>query len=91
MQEGVLDEEDQELPVQELILIDRSMSKLVMLQEKIDMLIEKNDRLLNKAILKIKSESLQHKCESLLKEIVKHGKHSSQLYERIKAQKKEMQ
>ena len=90
MIEGVLVEEDSELPVQELILIDRSMGKLVMLQEKLDLLIEKNDRLLNKATLKIKSERLQHKCESLLKEIVEHRKHSSQLEERIKAQKKAM-
>ena len=77
--------------MRELILIDRSISKLVMLQEKLDLLIEKNDRLLNKATLKIKSESLQHKCESLLKEIVEHRKHSSQLEERIKAQKRAMQ
>ena len=90
MIEGVLVEEDSELPVQELILIDRSMGKLVMLQEKLDLLIEKNDRLLNKVTLKIKSERLQHKCESLLKEIVEHRKHSSQLEERIKAQKKAM-
>ena len=75
--EGVLDEEDQELPVQELILIDRSMGKLVLLQEKLDLLVEKNDRLLNKATLKIKSESLQHKCEVVLKDIIEKRKHAS--------------
>ena len=53
-----MDEEDQERPVQELILIDRSLGKLVLLLEKTDLLVEKNDRLINKATLKIKSEQL---------------------------------
>lgn len=44
--------------MQELILIDRSFGKLILLVEKIDLLIDKNDRLLNKATLKIKSEAL---------------------------------
>ena len=48
-----VDEEDQEECVQQLILIDCSISKLVLLVEKIDLLVEKNDRLLNKAVLKI--------------------------------------
>ena len=86
-----MDEEDQELPVQELILIDRSLGKLVMLQEKLDLLIEKNDRLLNKATLKIKSESLQQKCEALLKDIIEQRRHSNKLEERISAQKLAMQ
>lgn len=61
-----VDEEEQERPVQELILIDRSMGKLVMLVEKIDLLIEKNERLLSKAVLKIKLESLTQNCDSQL-------------------------
>ena len=48
-----IDEEEQERPVQELILIDRSLGKLILLQEKLDLLLEKNNRLLNKATLKI--------------------------------------
>ena len=48
-----VEEEDQEECVQQLILIDCSISKLVLLVEKIDLLVEKNDRLLNKAVLKI--------------------------------------
>jgi len=55
--------------VQELILIDRSFGKLILLVEKIDLLIDKNDRLLNKAILKIKSESLMKLCDHLLDEL----------------------
>jgi len=55
--------------VQELILIDRSFGKLILLVEKIDLMIDKNDRLLNKAILKIKSESLVKLCDHLLDEL----------------------
>ena len=61
-----VDEEDQERLVQELILIDRSIGKLVLLLEKLDLLIAKNERLLHKAILKIKSESLLTLCNDLL-------------------------
>lgn len=64
-----VDEEDQEECVQTLILIDCSISKLVLLFEKIDLLVEKNDRLLNKATLKIKSESLITFCDNILKEL----------------------
>lgn len=56
--------------MQELILIDRSIGKLVLLLEKIDLLIEKNDRLLAKATLKIKSESLVRLCDQLLNDVV---------------------
>lgn len=55
--------------MQELILIDRSFGKLILLVEKIDLMIDKNDRLLNKAILKIKSESLVKLCDHLLDEL----------------------
>jgi len=55
--------------VQELILIDRSISKVVLLLEKNDLLVEKNDRLLNKAMLKIKSESLITFCDNIMKEL----------------------
>lgn len=51
-----LDEEDQEWHVQELITIDRSIGKLVLLIEKMDLLIEKNERMMNRAQLKIKSD-----------------------------------
>ena len=44
-----LDEEDQEWHVQELITIDRSIGKLVLLIEKMDLLIEKNERMINRA------------------------------------------
>ena len=50
--------------MQELILIDRSIGKLVILVEKIDLLIDKNERLLNKAVFKIKLESLAQSCDS---------------------------
>ena len=80
-----VNEEDQERPVQEVILIDRSMGKLVHLVEKIDMLIEKNDRLLNKATLKIKSESLIILSDNLLKDIDEQKKHSTRVEEKIKA------
>ena len=43
-----LDEDDQEWHVQELILIDRSMGKLVLFIEKIDMMIQRNERLIFK-------------------------------------------
>jgi len=65
-------------------LVDRSMGKLVLLHEKIDLLIEKNDRLLNKATLKIKSESLICKCDTLLKDLNNQRKHSVKIEERIK-------
>lgn len=55
--------------MQELILIDRSISKLVFLTEKNDLLIDKNDRLLNKTMLKIKLETLDTFCSNLLKEL----------------------
>ena len=55
--------------MQELILIDRSFGKLILLVEKIDLMIDKKDRLLNKAILKIKSESLVKLCDHLLDEL----------------------
>ena len=55
--------------MQELILIDRSFGKLILLVEKIDLMIDKNDRLLNTAILKIKSESLVKLCDHLLDEL----------------------
>ena len=55
--------------MQELILIDRSISKVVLLLEKNDLLVEKNDRLLNKAMLKIKSESLITFCDNIMKEL----------------------
>ena len=64
-----VDEEDQEECLQELILIDRSISKLVLLMEKNDLLVEKNDRLINKAMLKIKSESLITFCDSILADL----------------------
>ena len=69
-----VDEEDQEECVQELILIDRSISKLVLLLEKNDLLVEKNDRLINKAILKIKSESLITFCDSILADLEQQSK-----------------
>ena len=51
-----IEEEDQEWHVQELIMIDRSIGKLVLLIEKLDLLIDKNERMMNRAQLKIKSE-----------------------------------
>lgn len=79
-----VDEEDQEMCVQELILIDRSISKLVLLLEKNDLLIEKNDRLLNKAILKIKSEALISFCDNILKELDQQNKQSVKIEEKLK-------
>ena len=64
-----VDEEDQERPVQDLILIDRSLGKAVLLIEKIDLMIEKNERLLTKASLKVKTESLFRRCEGLLENL----------------------
>lgn len=80
-----VDEEDQERPVQELILIDRSVGKLVLLHEKIDLFIEKNGRLLTKATLKIKSESLVRLCDELLNEVAEQNKQAVKLEEKIKA------
>lgn len=64
-----IDEEEQERPVQELILIDRSLCKLLLLIEKLDITVEKNDRLLKKATLKIKSETLVRLSDSLYREL----------------------
>ena len=52
-----------------MILIDRSISKLILLLEKNDLMVEKNDRLLNKAMLKIKSDSLVNFCDNILQEL----------------------
>ena len=65
-------------------MIDRSLGKLVLLHEKIDLLIEKNDRLMNKATLKIKFESLIHKCDALLKEVGDQRKQAVKLEEKMK-------
>lgn len=73
VQENV-DEDDQARPVRELICIDRSIGKLVILLERIDLMVEKNDRLLNKATLKIKSESLVKLSESLLNDLAEQNK-----------------
>ena len=43
------EEEDQEWHVRELIMIDRSIGKLVLLIEKLDLLIDKNERMMNRA------------------------------------------
>ena len=80
-----VDEEEQERPVQELILIDRSMGKLVMLVEKIDLLIEKNERLLSKAVLKIKLESLTQNCDSQLKSLQEQSEQAIKLEEKVRA------
>ena len=58
-----IEEEDQEWHVRELITIDRSIGKLVLLIEKMDLLIEKNNRVINRAQLKIKSDQLQASTE----------------------------
>ena len=58
-----IEEEDQEWYVRELITIDRSIGKLVLLIEKMDLLIEKNNRVINRAQLKIKSDQLQSSTE----------------------------
>ena len=84
VQENV-DEDDQVKPVRELIMIDRSMGKLVILLEKIDLLIEKNDRLLNKATLKVKSESLLQHSESLISDLSSQKKQAVKVEEKIKA------
>ena len=52
-----------------MILIDRSISKLILLLEKNDLMVEKNDRLFNKAMLKIKSDSLVNFCDNILQEL----------------------
>ena len=44
-----IEEDDQEWHVQELIMIDRSIGKLVLLIEKIDLILDKNERMLNRA------------------------------------------
>jgi len=77
--------------VQELILIDRSFCKLILLVEKIDLLIEKNDRLLNKATLKIKSESLIKLCDHLLDELTTQNKQSLKIEDKIKAYHTQLQ
>ena len=48
-----------------MILIDRSLGKLLLLIEKIDITVEKNERLLKKATLKIKHESLVKLSDTL--------------------------
>jgi len=55
--------------VQELITIDRSINKLVLMVEKIDLLVDKNERLMHKATLKIKSETLLKFCDQLLDDV----------------------
>lgn len=86
-----VDEEDQGRPVQELILIDRSIGKLVLLVEKIDILIEKNDRLLNKATLKIKSESLLTLCDKLLTDLTNQSNQQIKIEDKIQAHHKALQ
>ena len=52
-----------------MILIDRSLGKLLLLIEKIDITVEKNERLLKKATLKIKHESLVKLSDTLQKDL----------------------
>ena len=53
-----VDEEEQEYHVQELIMIDKSISKLVLYVEKMELMLEKNERLINKVLIRIKQEQL---------------------------------
>lgn len=80
-----VEEEDQERCVRELITIDRSICKLVLMVEKIDMQVDRNERLLHKATMKIKSESLIQFCDSLLEDVTEQHKQAIKLEERLKA------
>ena len=60
-----VEEEGQEWHVQELITIDKSMSKLILYIEKIELMVEKNERLINKVLIRIKQESLTKAGKSL--------------------------
>jgi hypothetical protein len=62
-------EDFQEWHAQELILIDRSIGKLVLLVEKLDLLIDKNDRMVKKAQLKIEQEALTQMNEQLSSQV----------------------
>ena len=78
-----LEEEDQERAVQELIQIDRSFGKLVLLIEKLDLQVDKNERLLHKATLKIKSESLIKLCEEMFTDVREQNKQAVKLEARL--------
>ena len=69
-----VEEEDQERSLQDLIYIDQSICKLVLMVEKVDMQVDKNERLLHKATMKIKSESLIQFCDSLLEDVTQQYK-----------------
>ena len=78
-----LEEEEQERAVQELIQIDRSIGKLVLLIEKLDLQVDKNERLLHKATLKIKSESLIKLCEEMSADVSEQNKQAIKLESRL--------
>ena len=81
-----IEEEDQEWHVQELIMIDRSIGKLVLLIEKLDLLIDKNERMMNRAQLKIKSEQLQLQSEQILQQIESHKLQAYKIEGKIQGQ-----
>ena len=81
-----IEEEDQEWHVTELIMIDRSIGKLVLLIEKIDLLIDKNERMMNRAQLKIKSEQLQLQSERLQEQIESHKLQAYKIEGKIQGQ-----
>lgn len=70
--------------MQELILIDRSIGKLVTFLEKIDLLIEKNERLLIKTSLRMQISSLMQLAENISNELKDQRKQSLKIEERLK-------
>ena len=60
-----VDDLEQEYHVQELIMIDRSISKLVLYIEKMELMLEKNERLVNKVLIRIKQEQLTKTANGL--------------------------
>ena len=44
--------------MQELLLIDKSISKLILFIEKIELMVEKNERIVSKQLIRIKQDQL---------------------------------
>ena len=53
-----VEEYEQEWHVQEVLIIDKSISKLVLFIEKIELMLEKNERIVNKQLIRIRQDSL---------------------------------
>lgn len=79
-----LEEDDQASELQDLIQIDRSIGKLVLMTEKLDLLVKKNDRIVLKMTIQIKSEFLSKIFEDLEINVNDQKKQAHKLRRRLR-------